>query len=717
MVNIMADLMSIEPIHPVRNGSLSMPQPVQDDVMEVEQVAQVAQSVPLSIAPQQAQNIGNIVDAPVAYINQSICATPKLASNQTLTLPSNLQSAIAVFRDQSKDTRTRASSQRLVERYLVERGSCSNLNPTIMQDFRLRLFGIDSDILDSVLASENTLNANVHDNLACAVDAIIYDGKLPGTLAPSQRERVRNWFPSIKQIGQESIEGYALKTSFTTNTNMFVMKAPRNPKNDELVHEALIGFYALNKLRHVLPNYMYVYGYVKCSPPAIENKEVATWCSSSNPAVSYLIAENIRDAVSIGEFLTDPATTALDVIVVFYQIMNALNLAYKTYGYTHYDLHYGNIMVRKYPKVIAIPYFGTDNKVIGYLASQYVPYIIDYGYSRITVAGIGFGKIGLESAGIEGERPFPMYDTYKILGFLGERLYTQSRTSHYAEISRLLETLFSFFGDGTLFNRVQRRLAPGARDWYSAQPQYRSLTHDNYISWMQNGSGIPIPVHVNLLTLISQGVYTAPINTSLDTCAFYNMVTSGAGPETSLEYCEVIDAINADSILAPNIKQDAIDWLNSVFDAEQYFTNSIASRDAMATEVNNIIQRRKLSGTNNMVAPISGVTNLTTATFVDTYRSHILDLLRIKDLDALLISYTKSAICALASQGKFQIHKDRLEALNKFNNDLTNYINAQRSILKQNLAYAKSVNWASRVSDRRILSFWTTEHENLILAL
>lgn len=168
---------------------------------------------------------------------------------------------------------------------------------------------------------------------------------------------------------------------------------------------------------------MYVYGYVKCSPPAIENKEVATWCSSNIPAVSYLIAENIRDVVSMGEFITDPATTPLDVIVVFYQLMNALNLAYKTYGYTHYDLHHGTIMVRKYPKVIAIPYFGTDNKIIGYLAPQYVPYIIDYGFSRVTVAGVGFGKIG-----IEGEIEFPMYDTYNF--FLIFRRKIIYATSH-----------------------------------------------------------------------------------------------------------------------------------------------------------------------------------------------------------------------------------------------------------------------------------------------
>lgn len=67
----------------------------------------------------------------------------------------------------------------------------------------------------------------------------------------------------------------------------------------------------------------------------------------------------------------------------------------------------------------------------------------------------------------------------------------------------------------------------------------------------------------------------------------------------------MIEAINADSILAPNIKQDAIDWINSVFDAEQYFNNSIASRDTMATEVNSIIQRRQIGIGNNMITSIS----------------------------------------------------------------------------------------------------------------
>ena len=659
--------------------------------------------------------VTEVKDYPAAYIAQASCATPILPSNTKITLPANLLKAVESFKDSSNDRRARASSQRLVERYLVEQGTCSKLNPGILQDFRLRIFNVDSDTLDSTLATQESLNANLHDDISCAVDAIMYDGKLPGVYTPSQRERVRNWFPSITQIGQESVEGYALKTSFTPDTNLFVMKAPRNPNNDELVHEALIGFYALNKLRRVLPNYMYVYGYVKCSPPALQDKQALTWCSSSNPAVSYLLAENIRDAEPIGDFITNPNTSALNFLVTFYQVLNALNVAYKYYGYTHYDLHTGNIMVRKFSKIIAVPYFGATTEVAGYLASAYIPYIIDYGYSRITVGGIGFGKVGLEFAGIHGEHAFPMFDVYKLLGFLGQSLYTKPQTPHYADIAAILEKLFSFFGVGTLLDRVKQRLS-SKQDWYNLSDNYRSITHDDYINWLQSGSGLAVPVHPNLLHLMAQGIYAAPINTKMDTCAFYNMVASEDGPATSLEYCEVVAAISADSTLTPQAKQDALTWLNGRFDASQNFVDTIGNIQAKVQTVNDILRVRRV-GSGNIIPEISSLSNLTASIFVDTYRAHILDLLRIKDIAALVISYIKSHLCALITQSKLNSHKAELDRFSILANQWLQIINTQREILKKNAVYAKSINWTARSSDSKIVKFWTTEHANLILAV
>lgn len=692
------ETMSDNRLHPRENISLDISEG------DVEQ----SDTVELVDLPTETERVGTNLDT---YLGPPECTSPTLPSNLNVEFPRSLLFAIDTLRDRFKGANVRAASQRLVERYLVERGSCSQINPDIVRDFRLRLFNVDSDRLESLLTSEESLNANVHDNIACAVDAIIYDGKMTGTFTPSERERIRNWFPIIKQIGDESVEGFALRTSFTPDTNLFVMKAPRNPKNDELVHEALIGFYAMNKLRHVLPNYMYVYGYVKCSPPAFDRREVVTWCSSTSPAVSYLITENIRDSVPIGEFLTDPSTTAPDVMAVFYESINALNLAYKIYGYTHFDLHYNNVLVRKYSTLVAVPFFGVSNTVVGYVVSRYVPYIIDYGYSRITVGGIGFGKIGLESVGIEGARAFPMYDVYKIIGFLGERLYTGRRTEHYAEIANILERLFSFFREGTLRARVTRRLT-ARRDWYGASESYRNITHDDYITWLQNKSGLINPVHTDTRRMVAAGVYPAPINTGLDTCRFYDLIASKQGPKNSLEYCEVVAALNDDIVLTPDIKQNAIAWLNSRFDADQYFTTTISDIEVSAQEVE-MLRRRDDLGNGDTIPQIT--TGLLTPSFVTTYRNRILNLLRIKDIVAEVISYIKASVCSLASQGTYRLHADRIEALNSRSIEWTVFISRQRKILRQNLESMRSMNWG--IVDSRVRSFWMQEHEPLILAV
>ena len=100
----------------------------------------------------------------------------------------------------------------------------------------------------------------------------------------------------------------------------------------------------MNHLRHFLPNYVYTYGYTKCAPLLISGRKVETWCTYMDDPVSYLILENVRDAITLKEFISIPGMTFITFFPVLLQILNALNLAYKTYGFTHYDLHYQNIL-------------------------------------------------------------------------------------------------------------------------------------------------------------------------------------------------------------------------------------------------------------------------------------------------------------------------------------------------------------------------------------
>jgi len=107
----------------------------------------------------------------------TVCEFPRLPSNENIKFPNYLITAIETFRDCNRDIKTRTSSLRLVERYLVEKGSCDKINPKIMENFRLRLFSIDDEKLDTLLNTEVATNANIHDDISCAIDAIIYHGK------------------------------------------------------------------------------------------------------------------------------------------------------------------------------------------------------------------------------------------------------------------------------------------------------------------------------------------------------------------------------------------------------------------------------------------------------------------------------------------------------------------------------------------------------------
>lgn len=645
-----------------------------------------------------------------------ICKTPKLPENTKTKFPPPILEKINYFRNRSNEYKSRDIKKKEVEKYLLDKGTCDKINPEIFRDSRLRLFNLDDVTLNDKLATVDTLDASIHDNLSCAVDTVIYDGSVKGNLAPLPRERIRNWFPEIRQIGLESVEGYALRTSFTTNSNLFVVKAPRNPNNDDLMHEAIVGFYALNKLRHVIPNYMYVYGYTKCSPPSLQNKTPVTWCSSSNPGVSYLITENIQDGIPFSDWIVQPNITLKDFIAVILQVFNALNLGYKYYGYTHYDLHHGNVMVRRFDKVVAIPYFGNHTTVQGYIASSYVPYIIDYGYSRITIGGVGFGKIGLEDYGIEGDQPFPMYDVYKLLGFLSEKVYLSSENhQNINDIRNALNIMFSFFNEGNVRDRVQKRL--NGKDWYNCRDSYRNITHDNYLLWLETKSGINLPIGKSLSALISKGVYAAPINTSMDTCTFYNMVSNNNGPQTSLEYCEVVNAINQDSSFPEDVKKESLKFINHRFDSDGYFQNNLQELYNKIAIISDLYKKNNMAGTINTIPYIKNSPNFNTREFLDIYRKCIIDTLKIKDLISEIVSFIKASICSLVNQGKYDKNKPILDPFVDAMNKWQKFILEQRKILAANVQYSKTINWSAVTTQKDVFYFWTKEHEILALAL
>lgn len=652
---------------------------------------------------------GSISNATTERLTENFnhqCSIPKLPSLRDFSYDDDIKKFITIMEDLQLNVVDRKRAQNSVELLLINKGTCSDTNPSLFDDARIKLFTVDDKKLSTILDSSDGLNANLHANISCLVNAIIYNSGDEKNYNPLTTERIRNWFKNLHQIGTASYEGYALSSSFSKETNLFVLKTPRSTLYDDLLHETLIGFYALNPIRELIPNFMYVYGYTQCSPSVMSKRKPITWCSSDNSHVSYMIIENITNSQPLGEFLLRSDIDAIDFLAVFAQILNALNIAHKKRSFTHYDLHDENIVVKEYKELVAIPFYGsfpdasTSCNIQGYIATKYIPFIIDYGFSTINISGVGFGKIGYEKYGITNE-PFPMFDVYKLLGFLGQRLRNTS------DIFPLVDTLFSFFGEGPLLNRVLKRLE-NKKDLYRAPEKYRSLTYDDYINWMLKHSGLLFPIHLDLNALINNGVIIPPFNSILDSCRFYQLTTSESLPANNLEFCDAIISIMESPILSDESKNSYIDKLNADYSASDNFDNQEAYIYVLlvtaATEMENI-----------KFPPVTG-SLMNNVNFTKKYRDQLLLLLKLKDISFQLTSFYRSSICALQIQGSLDFYQDKITDLIYEINVIDNFIADNKDKLEKYLFFIKNKRNLKPLSNE-LLYFWSVEYINFLSVL
>ena len=99
-----------------------------------------------------------------------------------------------------------------------------------------------------------------------------------------------------------------------------------------------------------------------------------------NPTLLSIVVQDIKNANTIFDKLTDPGFVNNELLYVLYQIYLPLRVMANVF--THYDLHYENILVYKpyQNKYITYVYHFKHNKQLTF-KSQYIAKIIDYGRS------------------------------------------------------------------------------------------------------------------------------------------------------------------------------------------------------------------------------------------------------------------------------------------------------------------------------------------------
>jgi len=263
----------------------------------------------------------------------------------------------------------------------------------------------------------------------------------------SASKYVKEFFTDKRQIGANSVEGVAMMSGMKANRSMFVIKAPKNPNNDNLVHEYFVAaggaFTALtgepkiiigtNWLRKVCLNYAQILGAFRCSPPEIDplGKVVRGWCNTDTPSsfVNYVVYEKVDGRDLKAHASTD--MTAVHFVTTIIQLAYALEIAQVYNGFTHYDLHSENVILRQVnmanPQEEALIPFVISEDLTVYIESPTIATIIDFGRCHIQTPAPAaefagektehFGFFGLEFMGLFSDRARPYYDIFKIIGF------------------------------------------------------------------------------------------------------------------------------------------------------------------------------------------------------------------------------------------------------------------------------------------------------------
>lgn len=335
-----------------------------------------------------------------------------------------------------------------------------------------------ADLIPSMLINrlrQEFYNPLVLQMVMCVITSIIEQSQssIPVT------QRIRHWFQDLEQIGAESVEGFAMRGDLRNVEDAFIVKAPRDPRSEGLIHELFIGLFGTNRLRGVVPNFAYLFGGFECSAPIIQSKnqtiankvvardevEVVSYCEpgvNSNENVPYVIYENIAPAISFRKFCE--SCTADEFFLSLDSLTLALRRGWINCEYVHNDLHNENVLIWDIGRVMSFPY-STRNGV-KYLIMSQIPMIIDQGRAHIKHNNINYGYSGLEDVGVFEDLPLPITDVYKIIMFSLYAMLSSGNMECFNRAKLLLPFFFPQLNGARGFNKQAKEIVIRERENY-----------------------------------------------------------------------------------------------------------------------------------------------------------------------------------------------------------------------------------------------------------
>lgn len=266
--------------------------------------------------------------------------------------------------------------------------------------------------------------------------------------------KIRKDITDMNIIGAPSVFGLAATIDIekrdpddktVDNKRLFVVKVPRNISDSiQILHEYFVGIFALNNLKSYIPNFAYVFGLFRCSPPYVDKiggkkNKVLSFCQNDTDykQSTYILYENITNSVVLNDFIKK--CTPIQILNVLVQIIFTISMAYEMYEFTHYDLHIENVLIKELKDEIIIPYRRKNGSIL-YVRTKYIAVIIDLERAHVKVNDKHYGYLDAK-CDVFPNRGFPMYDIFKILLFILNSAILGNNEFDYKEMKNVTDDL------------------------------------------------------------------------------------------------------------------------------------------------------------------------------------------------------------------------------------------------------------------------------------
>lgn len=270
---------------------------------------------------------------------------------------------------------------------------------------------LNLDILKKEFA-EHFFNYHLMEVIRCIINAIIVNDQ---DVVFSDLN-IHHWFDKITILSQDNMEGDIFISKLKTITDFLILKVPK--EEGSLFHDLFVGLLGLNQLRQYIPNFVFTYGIFSCSAPFLEEptsnyRSPLTWCHPSSHNTNYIVYEYIPSIGTFEDYLQK--CTFTQFLDKYLQVLLSIRMAGEICKFTHYDLHGGNVLLRKPPpsltgKIFYLPYTYEDKTY--YIKTDYIATIIDFGFSRIEYKGKTYNS---NNPLPDDNLFFPLQDAYTLL--------------------------------------------------------------------------------------------------------------------------------------------------------------------------------------------------------------------------------------------------------------------------------------------------------------